>query len=141
MRQRLVIDTNVFVSRLLKPISSPGSAVRRAIDHHQILVSDATMHELAKVLAQPKLTRYITVQESQTLIRALGTVAEIIAIIQPVDACRDPRDNTFLEVAVNGTADVIITGDADLRALHPFRGIAIMSPNQWISAAEESAKT
>jgi uncharacterized protein len=46
----------------------------------------------------------------------------------PIRACRDPRDDKFLEVAVYGHADLILTGDADLLALHPFRGIAIVAP-------------
>ena len=49
-------------------------------------------------------------------------------IVQQVRACRDPKDDTFLELAVNGEADVIVTGDDDRLSLHPFRGIDILSP-------------
>jgi predicted nucleic acid-binding protein len=50
-----------------------------------------------------------------------------------VHACRDPRDDKFLEVAVNGRADLIITGDRDLLALHSFMGVAIISPAAYLS--------
>jgi len=50
----------------------------------------------------------------------------------PIRACRDPRDDKFLEVAVHGRADAIVTGDADLLALHPFRGIAILTPAAYL---------
>jgi putative PIN family toxin of toxin-antitoxin system len=50
----------------------------------------------------------------------------------PIRAFRDPRDDKFLEVAVHARADVIVTGDADLLALHPFRGIAILSPAEYL---------
>lgn len=50
----------------------------------------------------------------------------------PIRACRDPRADKFLEVAVRGRADLILTGDQDLLALHPFRDIAILSPVDYL---------
>jgi predicted nucleic acid-binding protein len=50
-----------------------------------------------------------------------------------VQGCRDPRDDKFLEVAFNGRADVIISGDADLLDLNQFRGIPILSPRDFLS--------
>jgi predicted nucleic acid-binding protein len=47
-------------------------------------------------------------------------------------ACRGLRDDKFLEVALNGRADVIITGDADLLGMHPWSGIAIMSSSDYL---------
>ena len=132
MRQRLVIDTNVLVSGLLNPKSHPGLALRRAVDRHKVLVSEASLWELANVLSRPKLIRYVTPRESQDFIRQLGAVAEMVPILRPVHVCRDPHDDKILEVAVNGSADGIITGDADLLALHPFCGIRIVIPARWL---------
>jgi predicted nucleic acid-binding protein len=50
-----------------------------------------------------------------------------------VRASRDPKDDKFLDLAVNGRADVVVTGDNDLLALDPFRGIAILTPAAYIS--------
>lgn len=133
-RQRLVIDTNALVSRLLFPDSVPARAVRRAIDHARLLVSEATMLELVDVLARPKFDRYISLQDRQEFIRLLGSVVDLIPIIRRVYACRDPRDDKFLEVAVNGEASCILTGDADLLALHPFHSIAILTPAAWLES-------
>lgn len=58
---------------------------------------------------------------------------EIVAVEQPVRACRDPKDDKFLEAAVNGRADVLVTGDRDLLDLHPFRGIAILTPADYLA--------
>ena len=49
-----------------------------------------------------------------------------------VHACRDPRDDKFLEVAVNGMADLIVTGDDDLLVLDPFRPTRILTPKQFL---------
>jgi len=57
----------------------------------------------------------------------------MIEIVQTVQASRDPKDDKFLEVAVNGRADVIVTGDKDLLALNPYREIAILTPADYIS--------
>jgi predicted nucleic acid-binding protein len=52
--------------------------------------------------------------------------------LAPIRACRDPRDDKFLEVAVNGRADAIVTGDQDLLVLNPFQGIPILSPAGYL---------
>jgi putative PIN family toxin of toxin-antitoxin system len=57
---------------------------------------------------------------------------EIIPILSSIQACRDPRDDKFLEVAVHDQADLIVTGDCDLLDLHPFRGISILSPAAYL---------
>lgn len=52
----------------------------------------------------------------------------LVPINYRIRACRDPKDDKFLELAVNGSASLIITGDKDLLALDPFRGIGIITP-------------
>lgn len=130
--ERLVLDTNLLVSRLLLPGSVTGRAVRKAIAEAAILVSDATMTELADVLARAKFDPYVRIADRQEFIRLFGRVAEWVAVNHRLHACRDPRDDKFLEVAVNGAADRIVTGDADLLALTPFRGVAIVTPADYL---------
>ncbi len=131
-RDRIVVDTNALLSRLLLPASVPGQAVRKAVDKGLLLVSEATMNELADVLARPKFDRYISLEDRQQFLRLLGRLAEFVPIVYPVHACRDPRDDKFLEVALNGKAELILTGDADLLALHSWQGIAILSPGSYL---------
>jgi putative PIN family toxin of toxin-antitoxin system len=120
-RERIVADTNCLVSRLLLPSSVPGDAVRKAAGSGLLLVSEATMNELADVLARAKFDRYISLADRQQFLRLLGRLAVFVPIVYPVRECRDPKDDKFLEVALNGKADLILTGDADLLALHPWR--------------------
>ncbi|HWY55729.1 MAG TPA: putative toxin-antitoxin system toxin component, PIN family [Terriglobales bacterium] len=131
-RERIVADTNCLVSRLLLPSSVPGDAVRTAADSGLLLVSEATMNELADVLARAKFDRYINLADRQQFLRLLGRVAEFVPVVYPVRECRDPKDDKFLEVALNGNADLILTGDTDLLALHPWRGIAILLPAKYL---------
>jgi uncharacterized protein len=128
MVDRLVVNTNVLVSGVVLPLSLPRQALSKALDHGILLFSEATMSGLAQVLCRPKFDHYVSREERMLFLAELGGTANFVPIIQIVRECRDPKDDKFLEVALNGRADVIITGDADLLALHPWRGIAILSP-------------
>jgi len=57
---------------------------------------------------------------------------ETVEITSSIRACHDARDDKFLEVAVDGRAEMIVTGDQDLLALHPFQGIAILTPSDYL---------
>lgn len=107
--------------------------MRRAVDEGTLLVSEATMGELADVLARPKLDPYVSVEERQQFLRLLGRIFEMVPILHRIRACRDPKDDKFLEAAVNGEADIIISGDRDLVDLHPFRGISILTPAEFLA--------
>ncbi|MBV8911874.1 MAG: putative toxin-antitoxin system toxin component, PIN family, partial [Acetobacteraceae bacterium] len=60
-------------------------------------------------------------------VRRIFAQAERIAITERIVACRDPTDDKFLELAVNGRADLVVTGDLDLLVLNPFQGIPIIT--------------
>ena len=132
-RARVVLDTNALVSRLLLPTSVPAHAVRKAVAEAQVLVSRDTMNELAEVLARPKFDPYVTLADRQEFFRRLGTIAEMVPILHRIRECRDPRDDKVLELAVNGEADVIVTGDADLLVLNPYRDTQIIRPADYLA--------
>jgi putative PIN family toxin of toxin-antitoxin system len=132
-RKRIVVDTNVLIGRLLLPESIPGRAIRRAVDTGQLLASAATLEELTDVVGRAKFDPYLSVADRQEFIRLLGRIVELVPIVRMVRACRDSRDDKFLEIAVNGRADLIITGDRDLLELDPFMGIAILSPAAYLA--------
>jgi len=133
MPERVVVDTNVFVSGLLRFSSVPGRAAGHAMDNAVLLVSEATIREMADVLAQEKFDRYVSVEQRIQFLHLIASKAEFVSIIHPIRECRDPKDDKFLEVALNGRADLIITGDADLLAMHPWRGVVISSPADYLS--------
>jgi len=134
-RLRIVVDTNALISRLLLADSVAARAVRKAVDEGQLLASEATMMELADVLSRPKFDPYVSIEDRREFVRLLGGIVELVPIIAEVQACRDPRDDKFLDVAVNGDADLIVTGDRDLLTLDPFRGIPIRTPAQYLAEA------
>jgi uncharacterized protein len=130
--RRIVIDTNVFISAAVLPRSVPRQAVDKALKDDIVLLSEETMHELTQVLSRSKFSRYIRVEQRVLFLAQMASVAEIVPIVQLVRECGDPKDDKFLEVALNGRADVIITGDTDLRQMNPWRGIQILSPAEFL---------
>ena len=97
------------------------------------MVSEATLAELADVAGRAKFDPYVSIADRQAFIRLLGGIAELVPIVRTVRACRDPGDDKFLEVAVNGRADLVITGDRDLLALDPFMGVSILTPAAYLA--------
>ena len=130
--ERVVVDTNVLVSRLILPKSIPAQALRRVELEARLLFSEVTMNELADVLSRPKFDPYISRRDRERFVMELCSIVEFVPIIQLVHECRDPSDDRFLEVALNGRADLILTGDTDLLALHPWREIAILKPAEYL---------
>jgi uncharacterized protein len=65
--------------------------------------------------------------------RNFVALAEPVIITTHIIACRHPPDDKFLSLAVSGNADLILTGDKDLLVLHPFRGIDILNPTDYLS--------
>jgi putative PIN family toxin of toxin-antitoxin system len=129
---RIVIDTNVFVSAIVVSGSLPSQAVDKALDTGILIFSEVTMGELAEVLLRPKFNRYVGAERRASFLELLTSVAEFVPIIRLVRECPDPKDDKFLEVALNGRADLIVTGDADLLGMHPWRGIAIIPPANYL---------
>jgi putative PIN family toxin of toxin-antitoxin system len=124
---RCVIDTNVLVSAAAFSLSIPRQAVMQVLKHGVLLLSDATADELKEVLLRTKFDRYVGQEERALFLVQLASAAEFVPIIRLVRQCRDPKDDKFLEVALNGRVDFIITGDANLLRMHPWRGVAILS--------------
>lgn len=124
---RLVVDTNVFVSAALKELSWSGMVVRWADKYGGLLKTTITEQEILEVLARPRIAPKIAPFFLANVHKMLAA-AEFVTIIERVTACRDPKDDKFLELAVNGRADVIVSGDADLLVLDSFGDIPIITP-------------
>ena len=130
---RCVFDTNVFISALLSPESKPRQALDRVCLTGTILLSFAVLAELNEVLSRKQFRRYIDEEDIRRFLAAVTRESQWIEVDAPVIACRDPKDDKFLSLAASGQATHIITGDADLLALHPFRGIQIVQPQRFLT--------
>jgi uncharacterized protein len=130
----IVIDTNILVSAFVF-----GGTIRRQLtrilerEDIRIVISADITRELTAVLSRQEFARFQDRATLETLLDGFLADAEDVRVTVRINACRDPKDNKFLEAAVAGNATVIVTGDADLLALNPFEGIQILSISVFLS--------
>lgn len=132
---RVVVDTNVLVRALIKPHGTVGPVLLR-LRHgdYTLLYAQSLLEELLDVLNRPRIRhKYgLTEEDIETVLGLILLCGEAVVPEQRIRACRDPKDDKFLEVAVAGKADVIVSGDEDLLTLHPFAGIPIFPPGDFL---------
>lgn len=130
---RIVVDTNVAVSAVIKRASIPSVVFQLAWQHHTLLKSRETEQELRRILQRDKLSKFIK-PSTAIWIDAVLSTAEAVVVSQSFSACRDSTDDKFLDLAVNGRAELIISGDSDLLALGAFCDIPIIAPVTFLRA-------
>ncbi len=134
MSDFFVLDTNSLISAALIASSVNIKALDKALDKGKIAISKETFDELVEVLFRKKFDKYfLDENERWSIINRLELNATLFLPDISLVACRDPRDNKFLELAIFASASCIITGDNDLLVLHPFRKISILNAFNYIN--------
>ena len=134
---RAVVDTNVLISAALRVEGQPRRVLEVIHRYNGVLLfSDETCHELSSRLRRPKFDRYVSQSIRAVYLAQLMAVSEWVSITNAKLGCREPDDDKFLETALIGDADCIITGDGDLLEMSPFHGIAILSPSDFLNQTE-----
>lgn len=126
---RVVVDTGILVSALIRPSGTIGDVLHALRDgRFTAIYSTPMMLEVTEVLGRPKIQEKYHVQpdDIEALINLVRLRGELVIPKQTITACRDPKDNKFLEAALAGEADAIVTGDDDLLVLNPFEGMDIL---------------
>ncbi len=135
-KPRFVFDTSTVVSAVLFEQAKPSQALRRALKLGHVLSSLPTLTELAEVLDREKFDRYVTQEEREEFLEGFIDRTLEIEPVEEIQACRDPKDDKFLELAVAGEARCIVSSDNDLVEMQTFRGIPIMTPAAFLDATE-----
>jgi hypothetical protein len=99
-----VFDTNVVISALLLRCSVTRQVFDRATQRGKLLISRVTVEELSDVLRRKGFERYITEEERMEFLSTFVRDGVLVEIVERVATCRDPKDDKFLELAVNGKA-------------------------------------
>ncbi len=131
---RYVFDTNVIVSSLLFENSNPSKAFRYALKYGEVLLSVEVLEELSDVLGREKFNRFVTSVERDEFLETFVEQAILVEVIEEVRECRDPKDDKILELALNGGAKFIVSGDKDLLVLNPFRDVKIVTTEDFLRA-------
>ena len=123
-----VFDTNILVSAMLFPVSVPALALKKAFSIGTVVVSEDGMEELSRVITDEKFEKYSSFSKRQMFLLDFEDAASFVQVKHKITACRDPKDDKFLSLAVRAKATTIISGDDDLLVLNPFKNILILSP-------------
>jgi putative PIN family toxin of toxin-antitoxin system len=99
-----------------------------------VILSEAILLEVLDVLSRKQLVeKYdLRTEEPLALDDLLLLRGQAVTPVRRIQACRDPLDDMFLEAAIAGQADVLVSGDADLLALSPFEGLPLLSPAAFL---------
>lgn len=135
-----MIDASVVVSAALAPDGAPRRAILLARRNGTIALSAAVLAEYEAVLARPKFAALLTPDRRAEILDLLTAAAAWFEPDVAVRDCRDAKDDKYLELALAARATAIVTGDADLLVLDPWRGVRVLRPAAFLAHLGETAR-
>ncbi len=133
----IVFDASAVVSAALREDSVPERALLRAEATDLFALSAEVAAEISEVLARPRFARAVTAARGARILDILRADAAWFVPAGRVTDCRDAKDNKYLELALAAGAAAIVSGDADLLVLHPWRGVPILQPAACLARTEQ----
>jgi len=134
MRTKLfVFDVNTFVSAFIVGSDKNAKAFDKALELGRVVYTHGMWLELTEVFLRAKFDKYLSFNFREKLL--LSIEEQLLEWPDPtevISACRDPKDNKYLELAVSCKASAIVTGDKDLLVLNPFRNIPIINSGDFL---------
>ncbi len=135
----VVVDVNLVVSAALKATSTPALALLAARTEARLAMSRAVRGEYIEVLSRPKFAKALPPARRDVFLSSLLSDAVMFEPGVRVCDCRDPDDDIYLELALAAGAAAIVSGDADLLILTPWRGIPILTASAFLHAIAQRA--
>lgn len=132
---RAILDTNLWISFILTRDFSRLDALFQQ-NRVQLILSMELLEEIIEVVQRPKFRKYFPENDLHLLLRLIEDRAEIIPIKSKVNACRDPKDDFLLSLALDGNATHLITGDKDLLSLKKFQNTRILNIKDFFEEIE-----
>ena len=136
---RIVLDTNIYISNLISDKGNPAKIVRWWLEgEFDVLVSQPIIDEILRVTGYERIQKkYARVRENRLEFAALiSEQAEWIEPREILNIVVDESDNRYIECAVAGNAQYIVTGDDHLLAIGEYQGIAILTPAAFVALQE-----
>ncbi|MBA4369565.1 MAG: putative toxin-antitoxin system toxin component, PIN family [Desulfobacterium sp.] len=128
---RIILDTNVFISGIF--FSGPPSQILKAWEKQslKIVLSQQILDEYQRV-ADELSTKYPLV-DIMPIIELLTIYGQFVDTKDvDISICEDPDDDKFIECAIAGKCEIIVSGDAHLLRLTAYKGIKIIKPRNFI---------
>ena len=129
----IVFDASAVVSAALREDSVPERAFLRAENTDVFALSAEVDFEIASVLDRPRFAKAISAARRARILNVMRGEAAWFSPSERVTDCRDKKDDKYLELALAAGAWAIVSGDADLLVLHPWRGVRILRPAEYLA--------
>jgi putative PIN family toxin of toxin-antitoxin system len=129
--KKVILDTNLWISFL---ISKRQDEIDDLIYDEQIklIFSKESVEEFLSIAKRPKFQKYFTDESIHELLRLFDKYGKLIDVAVDIKKCRDNKDNFLLNLAVEGKADYLVTGDTDLLILRKLKKTKIINWSDFI---------
>jgi uncharacterized protein len=128
---RVVIDTNVFISGIFWKGPPRKILLEWRINKFQMVLSADILNEYRRVVDEMSQKRGpIDVDDLFEVVGLNSILVQPVRFARPV--CKDPDDDMFLEAAISGEAEYIVTGDKKLLELNGYGYIAVLTPGAFL---------
>ena len=131
---KFVLDTNLSLSSALFKTSLARKAFNAVVSSEgEIILSQPVLDEINDVFSRSRFDRYLLPEARQNFLNDFLELADIIEVTVTIADFQDPKDNKFLELAISGNANYILTNDKDLLVLNPYQSITVITPADFLA--------
>ena len=130
-KTKIILDTNLWISFL---ISNNFNEIDILIENNtiQLLFSNELIEEFLTVAKRPKFRKYFSNQDIEKLLNSFALFGKLIKVKSDIKKCRDIKDNFLLNLAIDGKANYLVTGDKDLLSLKKIGSVKIVSIKDFL---------
>jgi uncharacterized protein len=139
---RAVLDTNILISRILSPYGNPARIFQRLRDEaFELVLSEPILAEFREMMSCDRLRRLHRLSDEE-IVSAAADLAATATLVEPAERLNvvpdDLDDDKFLEAAVAGEAEFVVSGDHHLLVLKTFRGIRVLTPAVFVAMLSQA---
>lgn len=124
--KRIILDTNLWISFL---ITKNYTEIDDLIKTNKVVLIFSTelIEEFIEVVTRPKFRKFFSKKDVEQLLNTFDQFASLITVTSQLKLCRDEKDDFLLNLAVDGNADFLVTGDKDLLILDQIKNTKILT--------------
>jgi len=137
---RAIVDINILIRAVIMPSGTVGPVITRLRDGDYTLVYSAPLiDEVLEKLTLPRIREkyHLNDQDIDDLLALIALRGELVTPTRKVKICRDPQDDMFIEAALAGNAEVVVTGDEDLLTLREFETVRFITPRLFLARLDQ----
>lgn len=131
-KTRLILDTNLWISFLISSSFIELDNLFRT-GNIILLFSEESLEEFVEVVQRPRLQKYFPKKDLEKLLQLFDEYAELVEVKSKLTICRDPKDDFLLNLAIDGKADFLVTGDKDLLVIKKIKSTEILSFRKFLN--------